>query len=157
MGDGALLRIERATAADVEGIMMVERHCFGRIWTRQQYLNEILGSRHTYPAVAKVDGLVVAFGSLTCVGDQGYIPTLGVLSDYRRQGLASLVLAALLRAAVAMGGSEVVLEVRVRNVAARRLYERHGFQSIATRPNYYEEPPDDAIVMRWRPEEAPGP
>ncbi|NUQ00086.1 MAG: ribosomal protein S18-alanine N-acetyltransferase [Armatimonadetes bacterium] len=144
------LRVVRAVPDDIEGIIAVERHCFGRTWTREQYLTEVLGSQHTYPAVVRIDDQVVAFGSLTCVGEQGYIPTLGVLSSYRRHGLGAAVLQALLAAAEQMGGTEVVLEVRVHNVAARRLYEQHGFSSVAVRRGYYEDPPDDAVVMRWR-------
>ncbi|MCC7495250.1 MAG: ribosomal protein S18-alanine N-acetyltransferase [Fimbriimonadaceae bacterium] len=149
-----LLQVARAVADDVEGILLVERHCFGRTWTRQQYLTEIAGSPHTYPAVARLDGRVVGFGSVTCIGEQAYIPTLGVLATHRQCGIGSRLLQALLAVARRMGAREVVLEVRVCNAAARRLYEQHGFEQVAIRRDYYEEPPDDAVVMRLAWEES---
>jgi len=39
------------------------------------------------------------------------------------------------------------LEVRSENSPAQALYEKCGFKAIATRPNYYTDPPEDAVVM----------
>jgi len=41
------------------------------------------------------------------------------------------------------------LEVRASNVAAIRLYESAGFSRTGRRPDYYYEPPEDGIVMRY--------
>ena len=35
------------------------------------------------------------------------------------------------------------------NVAAQHLYEKFGFRSVGTRPNYYEDDGEDAVIM-WR-------
>jgi len=43
----------------------------------------------------------------------------------------------------------VWLEVRPSNSAARRLYHALGFQVIAIRENYYSEPTEPAIVMKF--------
>ncbi len=145
------LVIDHAHAADVESVIFVERHCFGSTWTRAQYLNE-LASPYSRCLVARIDDQVVAFGILSCADDQAYIPTIGVLETYRRHGIGARLLAAMLAAAVAMGAREVVLEVRFRNVAARRLYESAGFTEIGYRRGYYEDPADDAVVMRWQQE-----
>lgn len=142
------LVIQPAAVEDIEGIMLVERHCFGRAWTRQQYLDGMIRAAASAAYVARVLGDVVGFGSITCVGPEGYIPTLGVLSAYRRHGLGSRLLTALLADARGRGVESVVLEVRQRNIAARGLYERHGFAVIGTRPGYYQEPPDDGLVMK---------
>ena len=39
------------------------------------------------------------------------------------------------------------LEVRGSNLAARRLYEKNGFETVGKRKNYYEKPTEDAILM----------
>jgi ribosomal-protein-alanine N-acetyltransferase len=44
----------------------------------------------------------------------------------------------------------MLLEVRSDNDDARRLYERMGFQTIATRRRYYSDG-SDALIMRRRP------
>ena len=45
------------------------------------------------------------------------------------------------------GITRIVLEVRVSNDPAIRLYERHGFLVVGTRKNFYEKPVEDAYVM----------
>ena len=92
---------------------------------------------------------MIGFGTITLAGGQGYIPTLGVLDTHRRCGIASRILAAMLERTRDVGIGEVVLEVRTRNVAARRLYEKHGFEAMGFRHGYYSDPPDDAVVMGW--------
>lgn len=44
----------------------------------------------------------------------------------------------------------VLLEVRVSNAAARKLYSSLGFRAIATIPDYYRHPLEDAVVMQLR-------
>ena len=39
------------------------------------------------------------------------------------------------------------LEVRSRNIPARKLYTAYGFKEIGVRKNYYKNPQDDAIIM----------
>lgn len=140
--------VEQAEFEDLAGIMAVEQCCFGRVWTEQQYATDLVGLTPTFSAVARVGGRVVAYGAISCAGDQGYISTLGVLTEYRELGLGKAVLRLMLRHAKAMGMPEVVLEVRLQNAAARRLYESHGFRSVGMRRNLYTDPPDHGVVMQ---------
>jgi ribosomal-protein-alanine N-acetyltransferase len=39
--------------------------------------------------------------------------------------------------------------VRTSNAPAIRLYERYGFRSAGTRPRYYQDTGEDAMIM-WR-------
>ncbi len=48
-------------------------------------------------------------------------------------------------AALAANAAHLTLEVRVSNLAARRLYERFGFEPVGVRKNYYRT--EDALVM----------
>jgi len=53
---------------------------------------------------------------------------MGVAASHRGQGVGSALLSATLAAATAKGLRRVELIVRADNVAAIRLYERHGFE-----------------------------
>ena len=46
-------------------------------------------------------------------------------------------------------GDMVTLEVRESNLAARSLYDSMGFVLAATRPGYYTDPPEGALIY-WR-------
>jgi ribosomal-protein-alanine N-acetyltransferase len=56
----------------------------------------------------------------------------------------------LIRAALKAHPGEVFLEVRESNTAARALYAKLGFSDAGTRPKYYSEPEESAVVMRIR-------
>jgi len=72
------------------------------------------------------------------------ILNIAVRPDLRRAGIATQ----LLQAELARGARVHFLEVRESNIAARQLYERFGFETIGSRPAYYENPPEAGIVMR---------
>lgn len=95
--------------------------------------------------VAVLDGYVAGFAVWreTCPGETEIL-NLAVQARFRRRGVA----AALLRSVIRTCPGEIFLEVRESNKAARRLYHSLGFKEAGIRPEYYEEPPEAAIVMR---------
>jgi [ribosomal protein S18]-alanine N-acetyltransferase len=73
---------------------------------------------------------------------------LNIAADpqFRRHGVGR----ALMAAELGRGGTHF-LEVRESNLAARRLYEMQGFETIGGRDAYYNNPREAAIVMRHSP------
>jgi ribosomal-protein-alanine N-acetyltransferase len=69
-----------------------------------------------------------------------------VAPEFRRAGVGS----ALVRAALSRHIGEVFLEVRESNIAAQNFYQKLGFRHHDTRPGYYEDPREAAIVMRFQ-------
>jgi ribosomal-protein-alanine N-acetyltransferase len=70
---------------------------------------------------------------------------LAVAPEFRRQGMARDLLAALL----AEASGAIYLEVRESNRAARNTYKSMGFQEVGKRQEYYENPLEPAIVMKF--------
>ena len=52
---------------------------------------------------------------------------------------------------LAQATTRAVLEVRASNQAARTLYRQMGFAQISTRPKYYTNPVEDAVLMEMDP------
>jgi ribosomal-protein-alanine N-acetyltransferase len=94
------------------------------------------------------DGRLVGYGGLAAVGRTGDVQTIGVLPSHQGTGLGARLLEALLAASTAFECHEVLLEVRVDNLRAQRLYERYGFVPIGLRRGYYQPGDVDALVMR---------
>jgi ribosomal protein S18 acetylase RimI-like enzyme len=44
--------------------------------------------------------------------------------------------------------TSLFLEVRSNNRTAFNFYERHGFFCVGSRPGYYADPPDSAMILR---------
>ncbi len=107
-------------------------------WEPQNYL-----AYETW--VAEAAGGVAGFLAIRQTGsDEHELLNLAVDPSFRRQGIAS----ALLRHTIAAYRGALFLEVRESNHAARNLYQKLGFSEAGRRPEYYEHPPETAIVMK---------
>lgn len=94
------------------------------------------------------DGRLVGYGGLAAVDGTGDIQTIATAREMWGTGLGARLLTELLGAATDFECHEVLLEVRVDNVRAQRLYERFGFEPIGFRRGYYQPGNIDALVMR---------
>lgn len=70
-------------------------------------------------------------------GVSGRVYSLVVRNDCRGQRIGGKLLSALLTELATRGVTRVYLEVEECNAAARRLYERAGFRTIGTLPDYF--------------------
>ena len=76
---------------------------------------------------------------------------VGTDEAYQGRGIGRVLLDALTEHAREVGATSVLLEVRVDNEPALRLYDRAGFEKLGLRRGYYPAPHgkrEDAIVMR---------
>ena len=96
--------------------------------------------------VAVCDGKVAGFLVARQVASgEREILNLAVDPQERRTGIAR----SLLEHALGHRPGAWFLEVRASNAAAIQLYESVGFRAIGRRSNYYWQPSEDAIVMRF--------
>ena len=112
-----------------------------------------------YVVVEDQDGAVAGYAGLYHAGGAGDadLLTIGTAPAQRRRGLAALMLDELIGTARDLGCPAILLEVRRSNTGAQRLYRAHGFIPIGLRRRYYQEPREDAVVMRRELRERPGP
>jgi ribosomal-protein-alanine N-acetyltransferase len=75
---------------------------------------------------------------------------------WRRQRIGERLLLAFLDVAIDQGAHEATLEVRLSNLAARKLYEKYGFRPVGLRPRYYSDDHEDALIMTTLPLADPG-
>ena len=75
----------------------------------------------------------------------GWIATIGVLPEYRCQGVAGALLAVCENR---LGVSKIRLSVRLGNTNAIRLYEKYGYQRVDIWPNYYQDGTDALIFEK---------
>jgi len=78
---------------------------------------------------------------------KGHLVSLAVLNEYRCHGVASTLLTTSMSFVKDYGVAEYVLEVRVSNIAAVKLYEKkHGYNKIRIINHYYRDG-EDAFYM----------
>lgn len=142
-------RIRPAEPADAVAIWAVERAAFTDPWTRSG-IREMLETPGCGTLVAEdgsaeeLAGYVMARVS----GAEGEILNLAVLPGRRRRGCGGALLDAGLAWLRDRGAREVYLEVRESNAAAIALYQARRFQAVGTRPDYYRNPRESALVLR---------
>ncbi len=78
----------------------------------------------------------------------GHITTIGVAPEYRRRGLARLMLHEIERSFAARGVTTVRLEVRVSNVSAQGLYEQLGYVVVQRMGKYYSNGDDGYLMVK---------
>ena len=82
--------IERSTniEKDAELIAEIEKHCFATPWTAEQVKSS---DDSTVFFLAKSGERVVGYGGMYTVLDEGYVTNIGVLPDFRRQGIGAKI------------------------------------------------------------------
>ncbi|WP_175411202.1 ribosomal protein S18-alanine N-acetyltransferase [Streptomyces sp. TRM64462] len=140
---------------DIAPVLELERELFpddawseGMFWSELAHARGPGATRRYVVAVAEDDGRVAGYAGLAAAGGLGDVQTIAVARDQWGTGLGARLLTELLRYATDFECAEVLLEVRVDNTRAQRLYERFGFEPIGFRRGYYQPGNVDALVMR---------
>ncbi len=99
--------------------------------------------------VVEQSGTVVGFIVGRQVEDEWEIENIAVTGAARRCGLGSRLVGELLDLVRSRGGKSIFLEVRESNCAARSLYEKWAFLEVGRRKMYYQNPSEDALVLKF--------
>lgn len=141
------LEIRRLTYSDLPQVVAIERRAFPTPWSLAMFVLEL--SKPSGVCLAGLrDGELVGYVICSRYDTVWHVMNVAVDPALRRRGIASALLGALL-AEIDDGTAQVTLEVRPTNREAIALYERFGFRSAGTRPRYYQDNGEDALIM-WR-------
>ena len=137
--------IEAANWRDLNTLRRLEQVCFPKdVWP----LWDLIGVL-TLPSVlrlkAMVDGEMVGFiaADIRRSENIAWIATIGVLPEFRGQGIGSSLLAACEAQATT---ARMRLNVRTSNETAIRLYRREGYEKVGLWPGYYQDG-ENALIM----------
>lgn len=141
-------QIERAGWQDLNELRRLEQICFGEDSWPLWDLIAVL----TLPKIVRLKAVVGTKMAGFIAGDPnhrenvGWIATLGVLPEYRRQGIAAALLA---RCEEELLLPRLRLSVRKTNDPAMALYQSFGYQLVDVWRNYYHSG-EDALVLEKR-------
>ena len=141
------MEIIKMNDSHVAGIVEMEKLCFSDPWSENSIRYELTNPLSLW-LVAVEDGQVVGYvGSQTVLGEADMM-NLAVREEYRRRGIAEMLVNGLVAQLKAQGSRILLLEVRASNDPAIALYEKLGFVQVGRRPNYYHKPKEDALILR---------
>ena len=133
--------------SDLPQVIAIERRAFTTPWSLAMFVLEL--SKPSGLCLAAVNEQDKLLGYLICARYDTVWHLMNVAVDpaMRRRGIAWSMLEQMIERAGT--DREYTLEVRTSNAPAIALYERFGFRSAGTRPRYYRDNGEDAVIM-WR-------
>lgn len=119
-------------------------------WPRPAYLKAIdpQATPRRIALVAAGPESIVGFAIASVLPPRAELETIAVAKSHQREGLGWQLLHGLMASLKAENLHEVVLEVRHSNRSAIALYMSTGFLLTGSRPSYYTDPVEDAVLMK---------
>jgi [ribosomal protein S18]-alanine N-acetyltransferase len=142
-----LSRDVRITKMDIEHLVAVQRieeSVFKDPWPASAFIEVLALTPFVWVALA--DGAVAGYLITQWVMDEVHVLNVAVAKEMQRRGIAARLMRFIQMKARHSGMRDLFLEVRVSNSPAITLYQRFGFQALATRKKYYSDG-EDALVM----------
>ncbi|MCX6370063.1 MAG: ribosomal protein S18-alanine N-acetyltransferase [Solirubrobacterales bacterium] len=140
------LEIRRLVFADLPNVIAIERRAFPTPWSLAMFVLE-LSKPEGICLAAQRDGQLVGYTICSRFDQVWHIMNVSVDPDLQRRGIATTLIEAVIARVGA--GAQITLEVRPTNVGAIALYKRFGFLAAGSRPRYYQDNGEDAVIM-WR-------
>jgi [ribosomal protein S18]-alanine N-acetyltransferase len=155
---------------DITQVVAIDQASFDPAWSARSYAYEISESIYSHMAVlersdeqpvkgwrrwlsgyrspSEANQQIVAYGGLWSITGEGHISTIASHPASRGNSYGEIVLAGMVRRALTLEAEYVVLEVRVSNTIAQKLYAKYEFKTVAVKPKYYRNNNEDAYDMR---------
>lgn len=128
-------------------IAELERLCFNDPWSENSIASELNNKLSLWLVAVDSETVVGYVGSQTVLGETDMM-NIAVHPDYRKQGIGTGLILALIRELSSRGSHSLMLEVRASNEQAISVYSKLGFSEIGRRRNYYRNPKEDALILR---------
>lgn len=140
--DASELHLRPYQLSDLEAMFRLDEVCFDeRFRFSRAMVRRFAQASNAYTVIGEAGeqfaGFCILHVTENSKGIRGYIVTLDVAPEFRRRGLASRLMSAVERTALAEGAGGVTLHVFTGNEGAIRFYEREGYVLQGRTKNFY--------------------
>ncbi len=147
-----MVEICRAVLEDIPQIHALDVLTSTLPWSERSYRFELTDNPAARMWVARSPGAspgedIQGFLVLWRLVDEAHVSNIAVHPDWRRQGIATRLLATGLMELYGEGARSAFLEARRGNLSAVALYNRFGFVETGVRKRYYRDNKEDAVLM----------
>jgi len=149
------LRIDRMHERDLLTVVDIEQQCGLNSRGVERYRIALSDPLDILLVARLENDQVVGLFSATLVMDELQIDNLAVIPQWRGRKIASRLIMRAFELAAERGALNAFLEVRAANRTAIIFYRNKGFSILGTRMGYYQNPPDDALMMTCQVGERP--
>jgi ribosomal-protein-alanine N-acetyltransferase len=140
------LHIEPAVVGDADALAKLHAGGFYRGWPREDFASYL--SEAATPAYIACDAKrrIAGFAMLRLARDEAELLTIAVDRKWRGKGIGAALLRAAFDDLMMSPVKKLFLEVDEHNLAAVKLYRRHGFAEVGKRKGYYPKPDGSAAT-----------
>ncbi len=131
---------------DIDEIINLEKEQDIEISTKLNLSNSFNSNTEKY-IIAWYNNIIVGYFGISISIDFIDILSICTKNEFKKNGIASLLLRNIISIANTNNIQKIFLEVRVSNIAAQNLYKKFGFEQINVRKNYYPDNFEDAIIL----------
>lgn len=147
------LVLDLLSSDDLARVLEIEEASFTLPWSRGVFVDQIRTRQHSWCVCLRDEETreVLGYAIFWSAAAEIHLMNIAVAPEARRKGCGDALLRAVLHMGVQLDADRVVLEVRVSNAVAIRLYEKYGFKIVVVRPRYYSDNQEDAYLMVQEP------
>jgi ribosomal-protein-alanine N-acetyltransferase len=131
---------------DIPPVLEIEEISFAAPWSEKDFLNELY-NKSALTKVAAFEDNIIGYICMNFHLHESQILNLAVHPDFRRRGVATILMDEAIRELRKRRCVFMYLKVRVSNTGAQKFYELLGFKVESVRKKYYADPDEDALVM----------
>lgn len=141
-----MITVRTMQIKDAQSVSRIEQEIFSKPWSYQGFV-DALNLGNTIFLVAEEEGKILGYIGMYLSLDEGEITNVAVAATERQRGVGGLLLTEMKKEAERRSVARIILEARVSNDSAIRLYERSGFKNCGVRKGFYDLPKEDAYIM----------
>lgn len=140
------LKIRPLCENDLIEVDLLERKIFPDPWPLSAF-HEVLDNKEINGLVGLLDEHIVAYAVFTIGRGESRLANIAVAPNFRRKSIAKILISNILKIVKEANCENIFLDVRPSNAAAINLYKIFGFTELYTKPDYYQSPKEDVLVM----------
>jgi ribosomal-protein-alanine acetyltransferase len=141
------IAIQKAEGPDIEAVYNIEIEESSHPWKKSYFLAEISNDISYFFICRDLEsGDIAGYIVSWIIEDILEIHNLAVKEPFKRRGIATALLNFMVTLARQEKVKEMFLEVRESNQNAVALYKKLGFKLKGRRKDYYNNPPEDALI-----------
>lgn len=139
--------LRELSSVDIPFVAEIEKACFSTPWSENTLSSELKNPLNKFFGAFSGNDLIGYIGFQT-VADETSVFNVAVAPDFRRNGIGKALVGKMIGEAEKSGVNAIFLEVRASNLPAINLYESEGFVFFGLRKNYYDDPKENAFILR---------
>lgn len=141
------ISISKLTKNEALCVAEIEKECFSVPFKLDDILSYLENPIWNFFVAKDENSQILGYISFTVILDECQIVNAATSKKYRQNGVAKMLLRAVLDFAKETGCNKSFLEVRESNIPAIKLYEKFGYLQVGISKNHYSMPTENAILM----------